>query len=77
MKYKNESYLVTDYSAQNMIGGYSRTTHAALIEYTGNGTDITGEYVSKKDLYNAHSNEFILVKALDIDKVTQFEKSLK
>ena len=77
MKYKNESYLVTDYSAQNMIGGYSRTTHAALIEYTGNGIDITGEYVSKKDLYNAHSNEFILVKALDIDKVTQFEKSLK
>lgn len=71
MEYRNDTYIVIDFSAMNGFGGYNRETYSFKFEYgrislSGNSSDY--------DMYEKHKNEFSLITYLNVDAVLKLVK---
>ena len=71
MKYKENDYIVIDFSSMNGFGGYIRETYSFKFEYNHISFDGTS---SDYDAYEKHQKEFSLITYLDVDDVMRLVK---
>lgn len=68
MEYNGDSYIVIDFSAMNVLGGYTRTTYSFAFEE--NHISLSGTS-SDYSAYSMHKDDFSLIMYLDADELVK------
>ncbi len=68
MEYNGDSYIVIDFSAMNVLGGYTRTTYSFAFEE--NHISLSGTS-SDYSAYSLHKDDFSLIMYLDADELVK------